>query len=69
MESIWSLLQSYSNQVNVVTGIRIAVSVNGIDEYSEIDPHSYGQEVFGKAPKQFTVKSKKMVLEQLDPHK
>lgn len=69
MESIRSLLQSYSNQVNVVIGIRIAVSMNGIDQYFEIDPHSYGQEVFGKGTKQFNVKSQKMVLEQLDPHK
>lgn len=34
----WNLYEVYykasSNQVNVVTGIRIAVSVNGIDEYS-----------------------------------
>ena len=69
MESIRSLLQSYSNQVNVVIGIRIAVSMNGIDQYFEIDPHSYGQEVFSKGTKQFNVKSQKMVLEQLDPHK
>lgn len=67
MKSIRSLLQSYSNPVNVVIGIRIAVSMNGIDQYFEIDPHSYGQE--SSVPKQFNVKSKKMVLEQLDPHK
>ena len=67
MKSIRSLLQSYSNPVNAVISIRIAISMNGIDQYFEIDPHSYGQE--SSVPKQFNVKSKKMVPEQLDPHK
>ena len=57
MKSIRSLLQSYSNPVNAVISIRIAISMNGIDQYFEIDPHSYGQE--SSVPKQFNVKSKK----------